>query len=207
MPSAAPEFHLIVDHALLGDPTGTTTPPLAPATVERPATLETVRVPGFSYLRTDAPTDKLVGDTPTEDSFAIEPVADGPRSRLLLVAPRNAPAPRVNGRRAPRICLLRTGDQLLLADGRLLHLTAFHNPPIDAATEQQAGIRCLICRTPVKAGSRVFCCPSCDSLMHCDDPAEAGDGDRLECAKLPSSCPGCRHPMKLDGGFDYVPDL
>jgi hypothetical protein len=207
MPVASPELHLIVDCGLPGTLSSSgPVKPEADSSTDRPRALKTLRVSGVSYLHPGGPVENLVGEAPADDSLVIEPLADGSQPRLLLVTPRSAPVPRVNGRLAPRVCLLRLGDQLLLDDGRLLHLSAFQRSPIVSASEEQAGSLCPICRTTIEPGTRVFCCPSCGLLLHCEKRAEPDDENRLECAKLRSDCPSCRNPVNLSGGFQYVPD-
>jgi hypothetical protein len=197
------ELHLVVDELrslTRSSPAGTP-----------PRVLQTVRVPeAASYLRPGAPARGLVATSAAEEgSLVIEPLVDGSAPRLLLLAPRGATAPTINGRSAPRVCLLRVGDQILLEDGRLLHLTAFQRPQIGPATEQQVGERCHVCRTPIKQGDRVFTCPCGRGVMHYDAPSGHGqdENERLECATLPSECPICRRSISLSEGFDHAPTI
>ncbi len=193
------EVHLVIDDALLdGGATSSATPRV----------LKTVRVPGdVSYLHTGAPAESLVAPTGSNGALMIEPLPDGPHPRLLLLTPSGAAAPTVNGHGAPRVCLLRVGDQLLLDDGRLLHVTAYSKPIIGPPTEQQIGARCPVCRTPItKENARVFTC-TCGSVAHYDDPADTGNDSCLECATIPSDCLVCQEPISLCEGFRYVPDF
>jgi len=96
---------------------------------------------------------------------------------------------------------------LLLDDGRLLHITAHSTPRIGPPTEQQIGARCPVCRTPItKENARVFTC-TCGSVSHYDDPTDTTNDNCLECATIPSECLACHHPIRLVGGFEYVPDV
>ncbi len=193
------ELHLVIDD-LLQENAGTVR-----SSVSTPV-LETVRVPiGVSYLRSGAPAKELITATPSDGCPAIEPLPRGPQPRLLLLAGRGVPAPTVNGRSAPRVCLLRVGDQVLLDDGRLLHVTAFHSPQIGPHAEQSAGPLCPICRAPFGPGRRVFTCP-CGSKMHYDDPADIPRDECLLCATFADACGKCHRPIHLSGGFQYVPD-
>lgn len=204
--------HLVVDDALAGDLSGA--PPRAGARAGR--VLATVPVPSGAVFRieVDTPVEALlqrIEDPAGADDahVVLQAVADGPHLRLLLLTPRGAAAPRVNGRRAPRVCLLRTGDQLLLESGRLLHVTVFDSPRIGAPAAAQRGMRCPICHTPIDRGrkdARVFTCP-CGTAMHLDDPTHTPAEDCLECATLPAECPSCRQPIRLSGGFRYVPNF
>jgi len=199
MQAVGNEVHLVIDNALSGG--GATSS-------SAPRVLQTVRIPGrVSYLHTGAPAESLVTPTGSDGDLMIEPLPDRPSPRLLLLTPDGAAVPTVNGHGAPRVCLLRVGDQLLLDDGRLLHVTAYSTPVIGPPTEQQIGARCSVCRTPItKENVRVFTFP-CGSVAHYDDPADTGNDNCLECATLSSECLVCHHPIRLGGGFEYVPDL
>ncbi len=194
------ELHLVIDDLLLDGGASSST---------APRVLETVRLPGdVSYLHTGASPESLVTPTASNGALMIEPLPDGPHPRLLLLTPNGAAAPTVNGHGAPRVCLLRVGDQLLLDDGRLLHVTAYSTPMIGPPTEQQiGGPPCPVCRTPIlKKNARVFTCP-CGSVAHFDDPADTAHDACLECATIPSECLVCKEPISLCGGFRYVPDF
>jgi hypothetical protein len=194
------EFHLVIDR------------PLTPAVSRSdgagraPRVLETVRVPNqVSFLHPDAPAKRLVTSAESADGLVLEPLADGLQPRLLLLAGPGTAPPMINGRGAPRVCLLQVGDQLLLEDGRLLHVTAFNSPRVGTATEEQVGTSCPICRTAVGRAARVFTCQWCGSVMHCEDPTRNADTAPLECATIARDCPKCQRPIILAGGFQYVP--
>ena len=192
------QVHLVIDDTLVD----------GGAAAAHPRVLSTVRVPGdLSYLHTGASAESLVTRTGSHGDLMIEPRPDGPHPRLLLLTPDGAAAPTVNGHGVPRVCLLRIGDQLLLDDGRLLHVTAHSTPRIGPPTEQQIGALCPVCRTPIKKKHvRVFTC-TCGSVVHYDDPADTTNDNCLECATIPGECLVCHHPIRLVGGFEYVPDL
>ncbi len=199
MQAVGNEVHLVIDDSLLdGGATSST----------QPRVLKTIRVPGdVSYLHPGASAESLVTPTGSDGALMIEPLPDGPHPRLLLLTPSGAAAPTVNGRSAPRVCLLRVGDQLLLDDGRLLHVTAYSKPIIGPPTEQQIGARCPVCRTPItKKNARVFTCP-CGSVVHYDDPADTTNDNCLECATISSECLACHHRIRLSEGFVHVPEL
>ena len=199
MQAVGNEVHLVIDDSLVEGGASSST---------MPRVLETVRVPDdVSYLDTGATAESLVTLTGSDGDLMIEPLPDGPHPRLLLLTPQGAAAPTVNGHGAPRVCLLRVGDQVLLDDGRLLHVTAYSTPMIGPPTEQQIGARCPVCRTPItKKNARVFTCP-CGSVMHHDDPADTPSDICLECATISSECLACHQQICLSGGFQYVPDL
>lgn len=198
--SPGTELHLVIDSALTVARTAKSVAGEPTAQV-----LQTLRVPaGVSFLRPNAASRELLHNTAGPHSLILEPQPDGPQPRLLLLAPRGIPAPMVNGRRAPRVCLLRVGDQLLLDDGRLLHVTAYDEPRVGALAEQQAELRCPVCRTPFKKNARVFTC-ACGSTLHYDTADTPAD-KRLLCATLSGECASCRRPIRLEGGFQYVPD-
>jgi hypothetical protein len=193
------EIHLVIDDALLEG---------RAISSAAPRVLKTVRVAGdVSYLHSGASAESLVTSTGSTGALMIEPLPAGPRPRLLLLTPNGALAPAINGHRATRVCLLRVGDQLLLDDGRLLHVTAYSTPRIGPPTEQQIGAHCPVCRTPVtRKHVRVFTCP-CGSVAHYDDPADTANDNCLECATIPRECLVCHLEICLSGGFQYVPDF
>jgi hypothetical protein len=194
------EFRLVVDRPLT--PAGSRSEGAARA----PRVLETVRVPNeVSFLHPGAPAKSLVSSADAAGGLVLEPLADGKQPRLLLLAGPGSTPPMVNGRGAPRVCLLRVGDQLLLDDGRLLHVTAFHSPRVGPATAQQVGKKCPICLTAVKRAVRVFTCCVCESVLHCEDPARKAGDEPLECATLARECPNCLQPISVAGGYAYVP--
>ena len=198
--AAATELHFVVDDALAT---------MTGAGKVSPSVLETLRVEcDMSHLRLDAPAedDALLTRAASKRSLVIEPLGDDRQPLLLLLTPPGVGVPTVNGRRATRVCLMRVGDQLLLDDGRLLHLTAFDTPRVGEPSDQQLGVPCPVCRTPIDKDARVYSCP-CGSTLHYDDSTDAGDNDRLLCATLASECMSCRRPINLNGGFRYVPDL
>ena len=198
MQGAGTELHLVLDDALRG---GAAVPTAAPRV------LKTVRISdSVSYLRSGSSPEALVASSGSNGDLMVEPLPAGPHPRLLLLTPQGAATPTVNGRSAPRVCLLRVGDQLLMEDGRLLHVTAYSTPMIGPATEQQVGSRCPVCLTPIKQDARVFTCP-CGSVTHYDDAAGTPADERLECATIPSECLLCRHPIHLKGGYIHVPDF
>lgn len=189
MPDIRRQLHLVIDDA-----------------AERADVLRTVRIPeGASYLRPGRPVDQLVAAEGSPGEPRIEPLLDSPQPRLLVLCPSGGAVPRINGRRGPRVCLLRVGDQLQLADGLLLHLTVENVPRIEPPGEDQIGTRCGLCRTAITAEHRrVYTCNICETVLHHDEP---GADDALECAALRGECAGCAQPVDLEGGFGYVPDL
>ena len=197
------ELHLALDESLLGHVNSGAGAAAAPSV---PPVLETLRVPaGVSYLRRGAGLGKMLTDTVSDGSSVIEPLTDGPQPRLVLLTPPGVDAPTVNGRLAPRVCLLRVGDQWLLDDGRLLHVTAFDTPRIGPPTDLEAGALCPVCRTPFNRDGRTFTCP-CGQMLHYDDD-DVPEDKRLLCAALASECATCRSPINLEGGFRHVPSL
>ena len=172
--SPGTQLHLVIDPALAVTPAAESVVGEPPAQV-----LQTLRLPaGVSFLRPNAASRELLHETSDPRSLILEPQPDGPQPRLLLLAPRGIPAPTVNGRRAPRVCLLRVGDQLLLDDGRLLHLTAYDEPRVGPLAEQQADLRCARrCAADSSASRRR---PFASRAICCARPSIARAGTRPE---------------------------
>jgi hypothetical protein len=194
-PPTGTELHFVIDEGLS----------TSPSEPRQNQVLQTLRLPAtVCFLRPGADSANLLDHTSESGSLLLDPLPDGPQPRLLLLTPRGIAAPKVNGRRAPRVYLMRIGDQLLLDDGRLLHLTAFDSPRVGAIAEPQATTRCLICRAPFKSNAQVYTCP-CGAAMHYD-PAEVPEDSRLLCATLSAGCTSCQRSIQLEGGFRHVPD-
>ena len=137
-------------------------------------------------------------------SCCIEPVEVGGRPRLLMLTCATAEPLRVNGHAAPRVCLLEEGDQILLSDDTLLHLTVYNRPPIGPADDEVIGRECLLCRTRLLKGSTVYTC-ACGALFHFHF-SQNGAEEPLECAKLIPECTRCLQSIVLTEGFAHVPD-
>jgi hypothetical protein len=157
--------------------------------------------PGVSHLSIDGARPTLRAAHTAR--AALEPLP-GRRGGLLLLTPRRSTL-RVNGRPAPRVCVLHVKDELQL-DGWVLHVTVHQRPHVGAPGTEHLGALCPVCRIAFVAETRVYVCPNCEHATHLEDaskPAEA----RLECLALSSDCPQCHEPVRMEEGYVHVPAL
>ena len=170
---------------------------------------ETLAVPeGVSYLRRQRTMGKikLLKHKPksTRDHAVLEPVARNRTLELLLLNPFDLSG-RVNGVSLTPISLLGEGDQFQLTSGCVFHVSLFRRPRVERASGSHVGKTCPICRVPIAEGVRTYVCPSCEARMHCEDE-ERAEQDRLECARMTSTCPVCSAAVVFEQGFSYYPE-
>jgi len=138
-------------------------------------------------------------------AIVVATVQQGPQVFLLVLSPAES-RPLVNAQVAPRLALLREGDQLRLpGDEHLLHVCIFHLARVGPAAPDQVGRGCPICRTSIVAGTVVYRCP-CGVSIHAQDE-ERPPEERLECLKLISACACCSRPVVLKAGYSFVPEV
>ena len=130
-----------------------------------------------------------------EPSLLFEPVRVGSRRRLLLLTP-NSVGLRINGFPAPRVALLRVGDELTLDATTSLRVGEYRCLSLARPSGDVVGQLCGGCRTPVAAEMFAYLC-DCGVLLHCERPPKP---DRLECALLASECPSCRDKLPSPEG-------
>ena len=170
---------------------------------------DTLAVPeGVSYLRVQRTMGKikLLKHRPksTRDYIALEPVASGRRLELILLNPCGLSG-RVNGVFLPPVSLLEEGDQFQLSIGCVFHISLFRRPRVEKASGSQVGKICPICRVVIEEGVVTYVCPSCEARMHCEDEEKA-EQDRLECARMTSTCPVCSAAVVFEQGFSFYPE-
>jgi hypothetical protein len=138
------------------------------------------------------------------DAFRVEPVAFALQARLLLVSPERRTAA-VNGVPAPRVALLSIKDQVEILQTHLLHVSGFFRPVIGPPGPELVNEMCMVCQTPFKADTRIVRCWCCNLPLHAEGE-ERPAADRLECARLHSSCPRCSANIMWSEGFVYIPE-
>jgi hypothetical protein len=200
------EVHLIIDPLFgPGRPDAVSDAGRNPADAPGLLTIPLPDGPGYLSLRAGGK-PLLTKEPPSVACLLVEAIHDGARPRMLLLCPTGGPRVRVNGQSAPRVAMLRVGDQLLLTDACLLHVTVFNRPRIGPPREEQIGLECPLCRTPIARDDEVYSCTGNCTLHHRSAPKEPV-GTVVECAKIAAECPGCTRPIVLTEGFTYVPDF
>lgn len=134
----------------------------------------------------------------------LEPVARNRTLELLLLNPLDLSG-RVNGVSLTPISLLGEGDQFQLTSGCVFHVSLFLRPRVERASGSHVGEICPICRVPIEKDVLTYVCPSCEARMHCEDDQKP-EQDRLECARMTSTCPVCSAAVVFEQGFSYYPE-
>jgi hypothetical protein len=149
---------------------------------------------------------KLLKHNPksAQDYVVLELVARERRSELLLLNPFDLSA-RVNGVSLTPMSLLGEGDQFQLTSCCVFHVSLFRRPQVEKASGSHVGKVCPICRVPIGEGVMTYVCPGCEARMHCEDD-ETPQQDRLECARMTSTCPVCSAAVVFEQGFSYYPE-
>ncbi len=132
-----------------------------------------------------------------EPSLLFEPILVRRRPSLLVMTPNNV-GMRINGLPAPRMALLRVGDELALDATTFLRIGEYRRMSFDKPPGDVVGQRCGGCRTPVAADALVYSC-DCGELLHFEQPPKPED-ERLECALVASQCPSCRDELPSPEG-------
>jgi hypothetical protein len=181
--------------------------------VERGAegvTFNAVVVPsGISWLdlaRATEAAPRLVKRRPRvgRPALCFEPVSAGGRD-LLLMAGGDAAGTRVNGLPAPPLATLGIRDEIRVGRERILHLSALRSPHIGPPASDRVGEECPVCRVEFREDTVVYTC-SCGQPLHLEGE-EVPEDDRLQCALTARACVVCRRFVRLEGGYEYVPEV
>jgi hypothetical protein len=137
-------------------------------------------------------------------ALAFEPVHVARRPALLVVTPPSADRLRINGRPAPRVALLRVGDQLHLDGSCALHVVRKRKLEVVAPPSELVGRPCGYCRVPFVPETTIAIC-DCGVPLHLERPPKP-ENERLECARL-TGCPECREKLPSEAGELELPEL
>ncbi len=172
---------------------------------------------GIAFLTFDPGQGPRLSAGPPEvaaDAVAIESVML--ERMAFLAVRRSSRAVRINGAPAPRMAVLRPGDEMQAEDW-VFTLSLFARGYLGPPLREHDPLTCPRCRTPI-APSRtvpdgpehpiglVYICPFCGAVHHChgeEVPAES----RLECAQMSGECARCFMPVVLDpeGEYSHAP--
>lgn len=148
----------------------------------------------------DAEQGARLADESQLASVTLEPLARH-GSELLLAVRAAGVELELNGLPAPRVTLLRPGDEIRLAGGAPLFVDFFRQPPFALADAEQAGARCQLCRGPLEQGRRIHVC-ACGALSHADvagGSSSAAQAESLDCAF--GTCTACNRPIASTAGY------
>ncbi|MFQ5503614.1 MAG: hypothetical protein ACE5F1_02325 [Planctomycetota bacterium] len=152
--------------------------------------------PGVSYLRT--PGLSLSSERPASmaGTFVLEPFGFRNESLLLLRSPRHG-RPRINGRVAPAVAVLRARDELALGTDALLEVALGGASYIGKPRGKQLGASCPVCLETFTENTTVYVC-ECGVAFHVEGE-EVPPDKRLECLLLLRSCPECHRALPRKG--------
>jgi hypothetical protein len=136
-----------------------------------------------------------------DETILFEPIDLEGRVALAMTTPRGRRV-RLNGASAPRVSVLRVGDQVQLEDV-VLHVTYMRRPRVGPPPKTLVGKPCGLCSVPFTETSTVVA-HDCNTYLHLE-PEEGAAGDPLRCALL--GCPVCNEPVSLEDGYAYEPEL
>ena len=112
---------------------------------------------------------------------------------------------RQNGQGAWPLTLLRVKDELRM-DGNSIFVSSRRGPSVFPPEEGHVGVVCPLCTVAIVENTLVFACGSCSTLLHCEDERWPQE-ERLECARLASTCPSCHQPIDFRQGLEWEPEL
>jgi hypothetical protein len=144
----------------------------------------------------------LTEAAPRGPALLLEILPPGGSARLLCLPPRSARL-RLNGRPAPPVALLELGDELQVG-GFTVYVSEHLGGGAVPVPAELVGSPCGLCRLPFAAGTDVARC-RCGEVLHLEGPPKP-EAERLECALL-GDCPTCSRPLKLAGGWAWLPEV
>jgi hypothetical protein len=141
--------------------------------------------------------------SPIGEDILLEPVELQRRHYLLMLQDRNADnMARHNGQAALPVTLLRVKDEVRTAAGTFF-VSSRRGQSVFPPQEEHLGIQCPLCSVPIEKDTLLYAC-GCGTLLHCEDETKPED-QRLECARMLSSCPKCRQPIDFSTGLTWEP--
>jgi hypothetical protein len=144
------------------------------------------------------------GEPHLAHALRFEPVRAARRPALLMVTPTGVGRLRINGRPAPRVALLRAGDQLHLDGSMALHVVLKRKLEVVKPPSELVGRPCGYCRVPFTEETTIVVC-ECGVPLHFEGPPKP-EGERLECAQL-AACPECQTELPCEAGELELPEL
>jgi hypothetical protein len=139
--------------------------------------------------------------SPIGKGIVLEPI-ELQHQRYLLMLLGGAPSVRHNGQTAWPVTLLRVKDEVRTAAGTFF-VSSRRSESVFAPHKEHLGIPCPLCTVPIQEDTMLFAC-SCGTLLHCEDESKPED-QRLECARMLSTCPKCNQPIDFGTGLEWEP--
>jgi len=144
--------------------------------------------------------------SPMGDGVILEPVELQRRPYLLMLhGSDHDQQVRHNGQVAWPVTLLRVKDEVRTAAGTFF-VSSQRGESVFPPQEHHLGAKCPLCTLAITQETLLFACGSCGALLHCEDDRWPED-ERLECARLASSCPNCQQAIDFGTGLEWEPEL
>jgi hypothetical protein len=181
-----------------------------PANADDGPALQVIPVPeGPSFLATGSPSPRLLRRKPARaaNPICLEPVVVNHRPYLLMLQGSGALrcGVRQNGQPAWPLTLLRVGDEVQ-NEGKAFFVSSRRDRSVFPAEDRHVGTKCPLCTVEIVHNTMLYSCGSCGVLLHCEDERWPDD-ERLECAKLASTCPTCHQAIDFSEGIEWEPEL
>lgn len=144
--------------------------------------------------------------SPIGKGIVLEPIELQHRRYLLMLQDGAASVGhtvRHNGQTAWPVTLLRVKDEVRTAAGTFF-VSSRRGESVFAPQKEHLGILCPLCTVPIQEDTLLFAC-SCGALLHCEDESRP-EAQRLECARMLSTCPKCRQPIDFGTGLEWEPE-
>jgi len=159
-------------------------------------------------LGAEAPFEVLqVACTPSSPigrGIVLEPVELQRRQYLLMMVEDNARSlVRHNGETAWPITLLRVKDEIRTGAGTF-YVSFSRGRTVFPPEKQHLGAPCPLCTVPFAEDTLLYAC-RCGAVLHCEDESKSED-QRLECARMLSTCPKCHQPIDFNTGLEWEPE-
>ena len=101
--------------------------------------------------------------------------------------------------------LLRVKDELRV-DGTAVFVSSRRGKSVFPAELRHVGVKCPLCTVAIVENTLLFGCGACGALLHCEDERWP-EQERLECARLASTCPNCHQAIDFTCGMEWEPEL
>lgn len=185
-------LHLFVEHT--GEPDGEASEPREPVIVAVPPRPSYLNLDDENHVSLPSVVCLFEEREPGATALCFEPVRVARRPGLLVMSSSDAVRPRINGRSAPRVALLRAGDQLHLGSECVLHVVQKRRLEVLKPPSDLVGRACGYCRVAFVPSTTVAIC-ECGVSRHLELLPKP-KGEPLVCARLAACECGSRLPSE-----------
>lgn len=114
---------------------------------------------------------------------------------------------RINGAAAPRVAVVKQGDEISFDDAPTIHVSILEKPFVGPAPAESNGLICPVDKAAIQPGQRVWQCPHCLSVVHHAEPGSPEAGEGYTCLKLcGGKCPVCSRPVRTEKALTWFPE-